>query len=142
MSLSIQCLRCYKRFPVTHEMVGQTVLCPSCMGRVYVTEGSLSAAKAGSESSYSPIATPPLVMSQLPLSMQSGESERSFPIGLVAGGIAAALLLVVVGGLVIWCAKPAGDVAQSQATASPTAAESAKRMGGAVVQLTSITLRS
>ena len=122
MSTTIQCLRCYKRIPVTQDMVGQTVLCPSCMERVYVTEGSLWTAKEGGESASakSPIATPSLTMSQRPLSLQH-ESERSFPMGLVAtigGGVA--LILVVVCGMVFLRAKPGQDsTPQAQVNAPP-----------------------
>ena len=112
-----QCLRCSKRIPIRPEMIGQTILCPSCLERVYVTPASdpapekpKPAVNTGSaEPTMSPSAETALARLKAP-----AEETRSLPIGLIAGlgGVAA---LVIIGGLVMWASKPAKKPGQQAA---------------------------
>src|SRR4026209_2797953 len=97
MESTIQCLRCYKSIPIRPEMLGQTILCPSCLERVFVHD----------RSSPQPKQTPntgSADQTSQPLRRETGRSKReeaspsSSPVGLIVGLAAGlAILLLVVG---------------------------------------------
>src|SRR5262245_22736405 len=94
MTNFFRCQRCGKQIPIRPEIVGQTVLCPGCMERVYVTEAK--------EPQSTPTPVQHLVESTTqPLTNLAGHpraSEKSgsgLPVGLIAACGGALLLLLV-----------------------------------------------
>lgn len=94
---SIQCLRCYKTIPIRPEMVGQTVLCPSCLDRVFVSDPSSPQAKQSASAGSADLTSPPPLRRTDPLRREEA-SPWSSSVGLIAGLAAGfALLLLLIG---------------------------------------------
>ena len=118
MEANFQCLRCGKRIPVRPEMVGQVVLCPGCLERVYVSEARQATAEAMPVSVDSADLSRPAAATT-GTRMRNEATSRALPIGMIAsvGGVAA---IVLIGGFVMLRSKP--DHVGGQQAAKPAEA--------------------
>jgi len=99
-------------------MVGQVILCPSCMDRVYISANLLAAERSQFENT-APASAPAQgfaadVLTSVLARMRPQGPEGGTPIGVVLaaiGGVAVLLLFAV--GLIVWSIKPAKETAET-----------------------------
>lgn len=96
METTFRCGRCGGRLPVTAEMVGQVVLCPQCLERVYVTEPSEESVNPGLAAPSLPPAMPPpsLAADILGRARRAMTPSTESPVGLAAVFATVALLVL------------------------------------------------
>jgi DNA-directed RNA polymerase subunit RPC12/RpoP len=102
MNITCRCARCGTRIPVAAEMVGQTVLCPYCMERVYVTEASPESSETTSTAgSPPPLTNLDQAAEILRRHQQAAASASEVPVGLIIGTACAAILVVALVALMV-----------------------------------------
>src|SRR5262245_52173759 len=122
MQAHIQCLRCSKAIPIGPEMVGQVILCPSCMDRVYVSSNLLAAERSRSESA-APTSAPAQgfaadVLSNVLARMRPQGSDGAGSVGIMLAAVGVVAVLVVLAvGLAVWSIKPAHETVEGAETA-------------------------
>ena len=122
MESHFRCQRCGAQIPLRPELLGQVVLCPGCLERVYVTDKSQAQAKA---TSVTPVATAPAprpiaAATSIGTRQASEKTAPPLPIGPIVG-IASAAALAFIAGVVMlsWNRTREGDQQTAQATVTP-----------------------
>lgn len=132
MDSHISCLRCAKRIPITKEMIGQTIVCPSCLDRVYVSAGDSAEKKQAAQQfdSASPAVKRGVDATAILQRNLAVPEEKSSGIGL-AIGVGAIVVLVCVGAVIAYTLQPAKvpPTVVAQSNAVPLPPESNERPG-------------
>jgi hypothetical protein len=113
------CPKCRHRIPIRPELIGQYVLCPSCLYQVYVTDLTKNEVAEKTSAPEPPDLSQPPVVSARRGPAETG--KQALPLGILVS-IPLGLLLVVLIAVVVMRGKPAGEggeLAGTSATPPP-----------------------